>query len=207
VIPRVLHRCVPADVPPRFADHWCRWLGLHHGWEAHTWQDPIDPAAFPLTRSAWSSCRAGAQLAGLVRLEAVYRHGGIFLDWDVRPVAPLDPLLDSPGGMFAAWEDDEHVPDAVFGAEPQHPVVGELLQQAVARTLSGADIWTCSVGLFSERLPGSGVTLLPSSSFYPVHYSVERAQPGASASYVADEATTFGVHEWAWSWGPDASDR
>lgn len=199
MIPARLHRCVPAAVPHRFDQHWLGWRALHPGWEHSTWQDPIDPALFPISSPAWSACRAGAALAGLVRLEAVLQHGGIFLDWDVRPAAPLDPLLACPGGMFAAWEDAEHVPDAVFGAEAGHPVVAELLAEAVALTLAGASIWECSVGLFTRRLPQAGVTLLEPASFFPVHYSAERAQPGASAAH-QPEPGTFGVHEWAWSW-------
>lgn len=200
MIPTVLHRCVPEVVPPRWEDHWTRWCGLHPGWGHITWRDRIDPTMFPRTAHVWDRCRAGAALAGLVRLEALADLGGVFLDWDVRPCAPLHPLLAVPGGMFAAWEDDDHVPDAVFGCEAHHPAVEILLAEAVARTAAGASVWECSVGLFTEVLPGrDDVTLLPRESFYPVHYGVERAHPGSSAIHEAGPAT-YGVHEWAWSW-------
>lgn len=202
MIPRILHRCVPAEVPDRYEEFWRGWLDLHPSWVGLTWQDPIHPALFPLSSPAWPHVRAGAALAGLVRLEALASHGGIFLDWDVRPVRPLDDLLEVRGGMFAAWEDDEHVPDAVFGCVAGHPAVVELRDLAIAGTIAGDSVWEVSVGLFTASLPRrEDVTLLPSASFYPVHYSEERAHPGASAAHVPGP-DTYGVHEWAWSWGP-----
>lgn len=200
MIPPVLHRCVPTVVPERWETFWRGWCDLHPGWGQVTWRDPLLPADFPITSPAWPHARAGAALAGLVRLEALWRDGGMFLDWDVRPVRPLDPLRSVTGGMFAAWEDDQHVPDAVFGCTPGHPAVEALLHAAVAATIAGASVWECSVGLFTTMLPGrDDATLLPRESFYPVHYSEERARPGASAAHVPGP-DTYGVHEWAWSW-------
>jgi hypothetical protein len=202
MIPRRLVRCIPAEVPPRWEQHWQRWRAYHPGWEHLTIQDPIAPEAYPVTSPVWDRCRAGAALAGLVRLEELHARGGIFLDWDVRPARSLEPLLDPPGGMFAAWEDPNHVPDAVFGCEPGHPAVAALMELACAATAAGASVWECSVGLFTELLPDRpDVTLMGPESFYPVHYSTERAHPGASALHEPGP-DTYGVHEWAWSWGP-----
>ena len=202
-IPTLLHRCIPEHVPPTFEDYWARWQGLHPGWGSISWQDPIDPDLFPVSSHAWPHVRAGAALAGLVRLEALATWGGIFLDWDVRPAKPLDDLLDAPGGLWAAWEDAEHVPDAVFGCEAGHPIVQEMLAEAVAMTVAGEGIWECSVGLFTRYLPLAErrglATLLPVESFYPVSYLIEREHPGACHAHEPGP-NTYGVHEYAWSW-------
>jgi len=203
VIPRTLVRCVPEHVPTQHEDYWARWQGLHPGWGSITWQDPIDPDLFPISSHAWPHVRAGAALAGLVRLEALATWGGTYLDWDVRPARALDDLLGAPGGLWAAWEDAEHVPDAVFGCEAGHPIVVEMLHEAVAMTLAGEGIWETSVGLFTRYLPLAErrglATILPPESFYPVHYTTEREHPGASHAHVPGP-NTYGVHEWAWSW-------
>ena len=42
----------------------------------------------------------------------------MYVDQDVEPLRPLDPLLYVP--MFAAWEDANSVPNAVWGSVPEH---------------------------------------------------------------------------------------
>ncbi len=72
-IPRVLHRVVPAETPAVAEDWWRRLGELHPGWRMLTHRDPLDPADWPLTSPVWPRVRAGAQLADLVRLEALLR--------------------------------------------------------------------------------------------------------------------------------------
>lgn len=202
MIPRILHRCVPEVVPDQYEAYWRAWCALHPTWDHMTHQDPLTPSLWPLTARAWPACHHGAQLAGLVRLEAIYRHGGIFLDWDVRPVGrSLEILLDVDGGAFVGWEDAEHIPDAVFGAEPGHPGVRECLDAAVEITLAGGGPWAAAVGVFTDvwtRRPD--VTRLPPEAFFPVHYT---DRPGSRSFQPEAGDGVLGVHEWAWSWGPN----
>ncbi len=204
MIPRILHRSVPATTAATTEQRWARAVELHHDWSHLTWRDPLDPDLFPLTAPHWHRCVAGAQLAGLVRLELLCTHGGIWLDSDVDLYRPLDPLLGCPA--FAAWEDADCVPDAVLGAAPNHPAMRACLELAIRRINSdvtdwrtGRGPWATGPGVTTTVLPGrSDVLLLPPGSFYPVHYRdkdrtewsvVEVSQPWA-----------FGAHCWDASW-------
>ena len=84
MIPRILHRTVPAETAAEAEQFWAKAVALHPGWEHHTWRDPLDPAEFPITSPHWWRCMTGAQLAGLVRLEVLWNHGGIYIDSDVE---------------------------------------------------------------------------------------------------------------------------
>ena len=111
--------------------------------------------------------RNGAQFADLIRLEALIRWGGVYVDQDVEPLRPLDVLLYVPA--FAAWEDANSVPNAVMGAVPEHPAMLACLELMISR-LPG-DTWQSGPGVLTACLPGrSDVLLLPPGSFYPVHY-------------------------------------
>jgi hypothetical protein len=68
VIPKILHRCVPEVVPDRYAEFWDRFCAMHPDWQHVTWQDPLNPDDWELG-FLFDRCTAGAQLAGLVRLE------------------------------------------------------------------------------------------------------------------------------------------
>lgn len=201
MIPPRLIRSVPAETTDQVEAWWRAAQDLHPGWEHRTYRDPIDPSYFPITAPVWSLCKSGAQLAGLIRLEALVATGGIWLDSDVQLYKPLTPLLHC--SAFAGYEDPGVIPDAVLGATRQHPAIVACLTLAIARIRSNSDDWRTGNGAWST---GPGVTtlvlptfddvlLLPPASFYPVHYSEK--------TNLVDHTPApweFGVHHWAASW-------
>lgn len=198
MIPRILHRTVPAVTTEEVESFWHGACALTRGWEHRTWRDPLDPADFPNTSRLWSSCNSGAQLAGLVRLEVLFHHGGVYIDSDVELYRPLDPLLGC--AAFAAWEDQRTVPDAVLGAEPGHVAIGMALTLACHRVSIGDGAWGSGPGVTTELLPGrADVLLLPPGSFYPYHYT-ERAR--RREDHRGRNPWAFGAHHWHASWLP-----
>lgn len=205
MIPPLLIRTVPADTSPQVEKWWERFGRIHPTWDLHTHREPLDPSAWPLTSDLWDRCRSGAQKAGLVRLEALWSTGGVYVDSDVEPYRPLDPLLALPG--FAAWEDANCVPDAVLGFAPTHPAVGEMLTLARRRLTqprnddwaTGTGAWSTGPGVTTTVLPGrSDVLLLPPGSFYPYHYS--RKRQDARKDHMAAQPWCFCAHHWHHSW-------
>lgn len=192
---------MPAETTEEVERFWQISRELHPGWVHITFRDPIDPADFPITSPVWPLAQSGAQLAGLVRLEAVWRTGGIWLDSDVELFRSLRPLCGYEA--FAAWEDANTVPDAVFGAEAGHPAIKACMLEAVRRIQTdtgdwrtGNGAWSTGPGVFTSILPNRGdVALLGPEAFYPVHYSekekLDSFIPGPD---------TFGLHRWHASW-------
>lgn len=192
MIPKVLHRTVPADTTLEVEAFWATACGLHPDWVHHTWRDPLDPDDWPLTAGAWDRCGNGAQRAGLIRLEAVIHHGGIYCDSDLELFRPLTPLLPVP--FWATWEDNDTVPDFVFGAEADHPLLHQLLGMALGAIGKGA--WESGPGVFTKLLPNrDDVLLLPPQAFAPYHYT-ERQRRNENHRH----RYTFGAHHWHASW-------
>lgn len=193
-IPRIFHRVVPEHTSDEVERWWAELQALHPDWRFMTHRDPLDPAAWPETSAKWKHCKNGASLADLVRLEALWTWGGIYVDSDVEPYrsfAPLQPLE-----AFAAWEDNRVVPNAVMGARRGHPAIRACLDMALREVRRGT--WEAGPGVTTKVLVGRpDVLLLPPGSFYPYHYKEKerrgedhkRAQPWA-----------FGAHHWAGSW-------
>lgn len=193
VIPRILHRTVPAETSDQVEQWWTELKALHPGWEFRTHRDPLDPADWPLTGDLWGRCANGAQKAGLIRLEALVTHGGVYVDSDCEPHRSLEPLLHVPA--FAAWEDRQCVPDAVMGATAHHPAFEVMLEKARAVIQGGGDAWHSGPGVSTETLPGRpDVLLLPPGAFYPRHYLDKQAKTSADGPWV------FLRHDWAGSW-------
>lgn len=192
VIPRLIWRTVPEQTTDEVETFWLRIVELHPDWRCVTMRDPLDEAMFPMTAQHWHRCSKGAQLAGLVRLELLYRYGGVYLDSDVELYQPLDPLRYC--RAFAAWEDARTVPDAVIGCVPRHPAIALALDVAIDSLEGGP--WASGPGALTAVFPGrEDVLLLPPASFYPYHYSERhRRHEDHRAPY------TFGAHHWAASW-------
>jgi hypothetical protein len=196
-IPRVLHRTVPERPSEAAEAYWAGAVRLHPGWEALDHRDPLDPAAWPETGDLWARCSSGAQKAGLIRLEALWARGGIYLDSDVELYRSLEPLTALEG--FAGWEDRRCAPDAVLGFRPGHPAVAVMLERARAAVLRGAGAWESGPGVTTAVLPGRpDVLMLPPGSFYPYHYTTKERDRGRD--HAAEQPWAFGAHHWAHSW-------
>lgn len=196
MIPKILVRTVPQKTSQAI-DDWWEWAKLlHPEWDHVSYQDPIDPKLFPRTSHLWEGL-PGAQKAGLIRLEAILKHGGVYIDSDVEVYRPFDPLLSLDG--FAGWEDWRVVPDAVFGAKPGHPAIADCLDAATLLVELGRDPWDSGPGVFTDILPQrDDFILFGPQTFYPYHYN-EKRKPAAKTNYAA-WPWCYAAHHWHGSW-------
>jgi hypothetical protein len=197
-IPKILHRVVPERTTAEVERWWAEFAAMHPDWELRTHRDPLNPADWPETSHKWADVENGAQLADLIRLEALWRWGGIYVDSDVEPWRPLDSLL--PLSAFAAWEDERTVPNAVMGAVPSHPAIRECLDLMLARI--PGPTWEAGPGVTTSILPGrSDVLLLPAESFYPVWYrDPERDRKMNDPKRRQRHPASFALHRYHGSW-------
>lgn len=194
MIPPRLIRTVPSETTDEVEQFWSAALTVT-GWEGVTYRDPIEANRFPITSPHWERCTSGAQLAGLVRLEALWNLGGVYIDSDVEIYRPLTPLAGAT--IFAGWEDDRTIPDAVIGSEAGHPIIAECIEKAIDRLDQGA--WASGPGVTTETFQNRPeVLLLPPGSFYPYHYTEKRRKRDAPHKMLQPWA--FGAHHWHHSW-------
>jgi hypothetical protein len=193
MIPKVLHRTLPAEPQPDVAGMWQTVLDNTPGWEHRTYQSPRDPAGWPMTGHLFSRCHNRAQESDLVRLEALWNDGGVYFDSDVSLCRPIDPLLRH--GFFVGWEDDRWLGTAVIGAEPGHPAVKAALHVMMSH-VAGAGGMVSSPKLLTPvwaRRPD--VTRLSRKAFYPTAYRDRHQRQDWSG-----DPQVYGVHHWHGSW-------
>lgn len=199
LIPKIFHRTIPQIVDEKVNEWWQLLQDQHDGWLFLSHDEPIDNDLWPICGKVLDKCKTGAQRADLIRLEALYSYGGIYVDSDVYPCRPFDSLLWLPA--FAAWEDEEIIPNAVMGAVAGHPAIEEVLFKAVEYVDNGADTWTSGVNLttqiFKDRID---MLILPPGAFYPHHYLQKHL-----ASKYRRKPWVFCEHMWEHSWGTEES--
>ena len=166
---------------------------LHPTWEIKVWQDPIHSDGYLLERY-WSKANSGAQLADLIRLDVIYKWGGVYVDGDMRLLKPLDALVDNYDAFFASAFGD-NLEGALIGARKAHPVIRALINDL---SLNEPD-WS----LPPDRTTGpdffariarwkTDVTILPRDTFYSYRPDETHSRKTHRHSY--------GEHLWEVSW-------
>lgn len=202
MIPKVLHRIV---LPPLTSSgsvqvYWDGFARLHRSWRLQTWEGPVRAEEWELG-ALFGGCSTPAGIADLMRLEILWRHGGIYVDTDCEPVRALDPLLHH--SCFLGTEDGWHITTSVIGCEPKHPAIRAYMDAIVSEDRPSLGVTPNEATgpiLATEILGGrDDVTVLPPEFFYPRPY----ASLGSDSQFEKSQASTpftYVVHQWAHSW-------
>jgi mannosyltransferase OCH1-like enzyme len=138
-IPRVFHRIWlgPDPLPDEYAHYGETWRSHHPDWELRLWTEENLP--LPLRRpEAAERLRVPTERADILRLEVVWRFGGVHVDADFECLRPVDELLGD-ASFAIGLAKPERVNGAFFGAEQGHPVLERLLDEIRPREFAGYD--------------------------------------------------------------------
>ncbi len=184
---RTFHRVWigPAEPPYDFAPSW---LDLNPGWTLTTWTDSdlgwiVNRPLFDRAAEfcpPWYVTRLQADIACF---EILAEHGGVYLDFDMEALAPLEPHL--PGKAWSVWERPGVVNKGICGApERLDPFWTKMVDGIPDRldrykgrpTNESSGPWY--VTWMRDRFPDL-LEVLPTRMFYPYGYRdlIEGAPP------------------------------
>ena len=129
-IPRIIHYCWLSEdpVPRKMKQYIAGWKKLLPDYRFVKW----DLKSFDKDSSVWVreavAEKKYAFASDFIRIYAVYKYGGIYLDMDVEVLKPFDELLKEPY-MFACESPDGRLIEAgCFGAKEHDPFLKECLE-------------------------------------------------------------------------------
>jgi FkbM family methyltransferase len=212
MIPKIIHRTIPNETTPLMDKCWNSVLKFTDGWKHLTHFDDDD---YSIVKQYLPLCPNGAFRADLIRLEALYVHGGIYLDSDVEIFKPLDSFLSNK--CFTIREDEAFLGNSVLGSEPGNKFIEEALNLSIhivknnlfSSDGSGLILQDGSDGEYVGGVFGphvitklskkiGGITIFEPKTFFPYGYAKEH-RDGENFSH---DPKVFGVHHWAGSWLP-----
>jgi mannosyltransferase OCH1-like enzyme len=138
-IPRLIHQIWLGPTAPPDAERGWResWSTHHPEWEVHLWTEESIPA--DLRRSeVYERLRLPAERADILRLELLWRFGGVYVDTDFECLRPLDPLLDGVE-LFLGDLKPGRTNNAIIGAVPEHPLLDRALDELRPAEWHGTD--------------------------------------------------------------------
>jgi mannosyltransferase OCH1-like enzyme len=168
VIPRVFHHVWvgPNPLPDEFARYRKTWAAHHPGWEMRLWTEDNLPR--DLRRAeVYERLRVPAERADILRLEVLWREGGVYLDTDFECLRPIEPLIEGLD-FFAAYLKPGRTNNAVIGAVPGHPILDRALDELKPRDVYGYDKAAAGPFFFDALLKDyPEVKLFEPAIFYP----------------------------------------
>ncbi len=181
------------------------WRKFCPDYEIIEWnEDNVNLEEYPYLKWCYEN-RKWAFLSDFVRLLAVYKHGGIYLDTDVEVIKSFDDLLDCQA--FYGFETDDFVNSGhAFGAEAKHSSVLSMIkqyEQLTANKNGDFELISCPKLNTEALLPlglkqnGKYQELIDGTIIYPAEYFNPYNDPTGILS-IADR--TYSIHWYSKSW-------
>lgn len=198
--PKVVRRCIES------------WQKLYPDFKLIEWNEKNTELNNPfcdyfLKKKKW------AFVADYVRLDKLYKFGGVYLDTDMLMLKPLDHFLKDK--MFFGAENDSFISGGIIGSRKEHFFIENCLRiynsidlkkmdndlknntipQIITqefKKLSKVENWS-----FNELISYDGIKVYPKEYFYSLPFS-DREKQNKIASYLT--SNSYGVHLWNYSW-------
>lgn len=214
-IPKIIHYCWFGGGPlGRDAQEYMRsWQANCPDYTVMRWDESnFDLSLSDYAREAYEA-KKWAFLADYVRLWALEKYGGIYMDTDVELLRPLDEFLDEPA--FCGFEHEKQLSTALIGSEPGGAWVRMLLADYEGRHFrrpDGSLDETTNVEAITGRTRGLGgieingafqraeglLTVYPRDWFSPMTFYTGK---------LAVTADTRAVHHFVASWHDETAQR
>jgi hypothetical protein len=188
VIPRTFHQIwLGPDALPREYERYQRsWQHHHPGWELRLWTEESLPEGLRRPEAA-DRLRAPAERADILRLELLWRFGGVYTDTDFECLRSIEPLIEGVD-FFIGLAKPGRVNNALMGSVAGHAILDRALDELRPREYHGYDKLAAGPHFLDTVLAGHGdeVSLIEPDVFYP------RTPAAAESAYA--------VHHEARSW-------
>lgn len=201
-IPRIIHQIWIGNLPcpTKMME---TWRNHHPDFEYKLW---TDEDIHTETHESWVCknqmrlCPELCGIADIMRLEILWKYGGIFIDADSVCIEPLNDFIMNRSG-FAVFENEtirpELIANGVIGFCKEHPLVGDMIQEIKSGILDSQiprmQSWkVLGPGLITRFLNTgkySDVSVFPSYYFFPEHHTKIPIYDGHKKIY---------AHQW---WG------
>lgn len=188
-IPRILHQIWLGPDPPSDAEAAYRasWSAHHPGWDVRLWREDDLPGDCRRAE-VYQRLRHPTERAYILRLELLWKHGGVYVDADLECRRSIEPLLDGID-LFLGDLKPGQTGNGIIGAVPEHPLIGRALDELRPVEWYGADPKAGTGPQFLDQLvrpERDRITVFPSPVFYP--------------SSEEERAAAYAVHHAARSW-------
>lgn len=205
MIPKIIHYCWFGDkeIPQTFIDYIDGWKKAMPEFEYMFWTNVDLPLQIPYISTAYNN-KKWANLSNYMRLHAIYKYGGIYLDTDVELIKKFDELLKESCFFGIENQIDENkfiINNAIFGSVKKHWFIKVCKDNLLSKFDGLEDANESSPKLTTEMFflknkyidSTNDIKLFPPDYFYPYHFTEKFNLNSITPN-------TYCIHHWAKTW-------
>ena len=210
MIPKIIHYAWFGNNPLPPIAVMCieSWQKYCPDYEIKRWDESTyDYNANSYTREAYAN-KKYAFVTDYLRLDVLYRYGGIYMDTDVEVLRPLDNFLYE--HAFSGFETNDSIPTGIMAAEKGNQWVFDQLQiydglhfvntdGTFNETTNVRYITNLSLAKYGLKLNGNKQTLLYGMTLYPKDYFCPKDYETGKIEFTQN---TYTIHHFNASWLP-----
>ena len=139
-IPKLFIRIWLGDnpMPNRFEEWWLGFKKLHPDYSFMTITSEVGFQMSKELENIYWKLGSYSSQSNVLRLLALYKFGGIYMDTDMKPLKPFDHLLEE-NTPFIGMRSTKSFATGVIGAPKKHPAVKHLIDKLPERYLTHGD--------------------------------------------------------------------
>lgn len=200
IIPKTIHYCWfgRSEFPPLVKACMESWKVYLSDWNFVLWNEDNVPQELVFARKLLDQ-KLYAFASDYIRLYAIWKNGGIYLDVDMEVIRPLDALLCH--RQFIAYEKEKRCTNAVSGGVPGAEFFYACLQE-MDRHYSQTTLPVLSPELCTSVVNKhvfSDLMIYPAHVFYPYN-PYDKTRPVDQLMYRDIQPDTLAIHHWSKSW-------
>ena len=131
MIPKIIHYCWLSgdEFPPLFKKCIRSWKKQLPGWEFRLWDKKcLEEIDEPWVHEAYEA-KVYSHASDYIRLYAVYKYGGFYLDCDVEVIRNFSPLTKLDYVLSKENSNSEYIEAATFGAHAGDPYLKKCMEK------------------------------------------------------------------------------
>jgi len=192
MIPKIVHRTIPKNTSESMDICWDSVIKHTDGWTRMTHYDDDE---YDIVAPYLDMCKHGVFKGDLIRLEAIYKYGGVYLDADIMLFKNIDSLLDHK--VFLSLENDFYAVNSVIGAEPKNEHILNMLYASIDLLKSGMQPFGVNA-THNYAKDNDEITKLPSENFIMYYGGKEFMQEKINLNI--NNPNTYGQHLFTGTW-------
>ena len=207
MIPKIIHYCWfgRGEMPKLAKICIASWKKFLPDYKLKLWnEDTFDINSVPYVKEAYEN-KKFAFVTDYVRLYAIYKEGGIYMDTDVEVLKPFDDLLHLPA--FSGFESEALIPTGIMASAKNGEWAKEMLDYYSPNKhfikLDGTFDTTTNVKIISKIMSENGFVLKNGYYVYKNYMHIfpkDYFSPKENSGRITLTKNTYCIHHFSGSW-------
>ena len=118
------------------------WFEKHKDWEIIIWTDEMVKNLSLINKNIYDVAnKRFNQKSDILRLEILYKYGGVYIDADIINLRNIEPLLEENCNLFLFQEKKNLISNSIIGSIPNNPLIMDIILNIKKNYIYDKAVW------------------------------------------------------------------